>query len=496
MKPPSEPVGPPPRLVRAGQRALLRVRNPALRSLVQLGYRGAARAATAYIVRGERDAAVYVRGSLGTAEFVPGLSDVDLAYVLGSPAGASRARARRLRLGKLRLPLLLLDWPRVYDEAALRDLAGASTYTWGLGTTARSVYADEDVDVLRTLHRPGLYGQTADWRLVRGPDRRPHEPDRDAQARRAAAWLELVYWWRLAPLACVNPTLPRAADLGVKIVAEPARILLWLEHGERVETRGDALRRALAVLPEEEAALRLALELQRTLPETPRPPLAELFPAMVRISTRIADVIAAQVEEAGTTDVRLVGPRQEGALPLADWRGIVAPTGPDESFETLAGDPGDPVALARAATEHASGTYPVLAADGLIVMPGLELVRTRLRAVECPVTDPVPFALRAGAATAAFPNVAGWSAHDTARRAVAEHRALLRRPSSGDGIGTLLTAARAGLFLESVAGGDPELYATPAEAARRLGWHEGDPAELRRLVLGLAAYQTDDPLDH
>lgn len=495
MRPPSAPVGSPSPFARAAQRLLLRARHPALRSLVQLVYRASAYLASSYAVRGERDASVYVRGSLGTAEFVPGLSDVDLAFVLGSPAGAARTRTRWRRLGRLRLPLLLLDWPRVYDEAALRDLAGASAFTWGLGTTARSVHADEDVDAIRMLDRPGLQGATADWRLVRGRDRRPREPERDAQARRAAAWLELVYWWRLAFLACVDPTLPRAADLCVKIVAEPARILLWLENGERLETRGDALRRALDVLPEEEAAFQLALELQRTLPDSPRPPLAELFAAAVRLSRRIAGVIAAQVEESGTTDVHLVGAPQEGALPLADWRGIVCPSGPDESFETLAGDPGDPVAIAAAATDLASGTYPMLAVDGLAVLPGVALPRTRLRAVECPVTDPVPFALRAGAETAAFPNVAGWSAHDTARRAVAEHRALLSRPDRAEERGTLLTAARAGLFLESVVEGDPELCVTPVEAARRLGPHDGD-AELRRLVLGLAAYQAGDPLHH
>jgi DNA-binding NarL/FixJ family response regulator len=56
-----------------------------------------------------------------------------------------------------------------------------------------------------------------------------------------------------------------------------------------------------------------------------------------------------------------------------------------------------------------------------MVLPA-ERWRSRLRAVTCPVTDPVSFALVAGGTVARFPNVDGWSAEHAARRAVAEHR--------------------------------------------------------------------------
>jgi hypothetical protein len=475
---------------------LLRMRHPLLRGLVELAYRAAARGGSAYVLRGERDGSVYVRGGFGTTEFVPGLSDIDLVLVVGSEAAAKRSRRRWLRLAGLHLPPLLLDWPRIYDEAALRELSGATKFTWGLDRPQRSPYAEQDMDAIRMLERPGLFGPTSDWRLLRGPDRRLPETERDAQARRAAAWLELVYWWRLAFFCCVDPTLPRAADLCVKIVAEPARIWLWLAHGERAASRTEALDRALVRLPEEEAPLRRARELQRALPTGPRPPLVELLPLAVRLSARIARVIADQTAAEGATQVRLSGIIPGKTLALPDWRGIVCPEGPDEAFELVEGDPGDPAAIASAATGHPEGAYPVLTGEGLIMMPGLAIRRTRGRAIKCPVTDPVPFALLSDATTATFPNVRGWSAVDTARRAVAEHRALLAGPHGRKEPGVLLTALRAGLFLQSILEGDPELFVTPAEAARRLGWQEDRAAALRDLVLGLPAYQADDPLHH
>jgi hypothetical protein len=76
--------------------------------------------------------------------------------------------------------------------------------------------------------------------------------------------------------------------------------------------------------------------------------------------------------------------------------------------------------------------------------------------------------------------VRGWSAEDTARRAVAEHRAWLAgEPPSwvtegaaaggGHELGMLLTGARAALFLESLREGEPRLALTVGEAARQLG---------------------------
>jgi hypothetical protein len=145
--------------------------------------------------------------------------------------------------------------------------------------------------------------------------------------------------------------------------------------------------------------------------------------------------------------------------------------------------------------------------------------RTELRAVKSPVTDPVSFALADGAAVARFPDVHGWSARDTAQRAVAEHAAWLRAAPApvpgtepgefaGSVLARLLTAARAGLFLESIENRAPELPVTVTETARRVGAEQAvqdyrefaidrtppSPetlAEVRALVHELPAYADD-----
>jgi hypothetical protein len=74
----------------------------------------------------------------------------------------------------------------------------------------------------------------------------------------------------------------------------------------------------------------------------------------------------------------------------------------------------------------------------------------------------VSFALAAGATLAAFPNVAGFSIHDTAARAVAEHATWLAATDDREleTLGRLITAARAALLWESLDAGDPELPLT------------------------------------
>ena len=111
-----------------------------------------------------------------------------------------------------------------------------------------------------------------------------------------------------------------------------------------------------------------------------------------------------------------------------------------------------------------------------MVMPASSGWPARLRAVQCGATDPVSFALSGGRRTAAFPDVAGWSALDVARRAVAEHGPWVlggpggRAASSGQAgvTGRLLTAARAALFLDSLRAGEPVLPVTAAATARAL----------------------------
>jgi hypothetical protein len=146
-----------------------------------------------------------------------------------------------------------------------------------------------------------------------------------------------------------------------------------------------------------------------------------------------------------------------------------------------------------------------------------------MRTVHCQPTDPVSFALIAGAQFARFPNVPGWSIADTARRAVAEHAAWLAvdaRERSGTVLGRLAIAARAGLLQESVGEAEPELALTidatleslaertpsaaPVAAAAREAYHRfaedrAEPpatltAALRRTVLALPAYVSAEPI--
>src|SRR5205085_9213161 len=108
--------------------------------------------------------------------------------------------------------------------------------------------------------------------------------------------------------------------------------------------------------------------------------------------------------------------------PLADWRTVVWPSIPYETFVPVAGDPTEPDVV-REAIAPEIGLFRALRLGPLLVLP--TLTRGALRAVQCPLTDPVSFALLDGRETAAFPAAPGWSAHDWARRAVDEHRAWL-----------------------------------------------------------------------
>jgi hypothetical protein len=115
-------------------------------------------------------------------------------------------------------------------------------------------------------------------------------------------------------------------------------------------------------------------------------------------------------------------------------------------------------------------------ADGLLVLPAAALSRSELRAIQCPASDPTSFALLRGDRVARFPNPRGWSVEDTARRAVAEHRARLeveprsRAPGKRDGevLGVLITAARAAFLWETIDQGAPQLPVTVTETVRQL----------------------------
>ena len=497
----------------AAQLLLLRARRPGARGAVRRGYELLARLLSACLSRGEDRVSTYLGGGAASGEqFVPGLSDTDVVLVTpsseGTPEGAAPRLRARWRALRRRLPLLdLLIDNAIYDAGELSDLAGASTFGYGLDSggdpAARgSCYfgRDASLDRVRLLERPGLHGEISGWRLIGGPERRPPQPPRGAQLRREAAWLELGFWWRFMFPWCGRGDSPRTADVAVKLLAECARIWLWVAHGERAPSRAEALRLGASELPGEEAALRHALELQPRLQLRPDPALALMLPAALRISRRIAERLAEEVGD-GSMTVRLRGTNAEDLivphhapsaggqlarpLPLADWRAVVAPVGPlDPCFVPLEGEAGDPAAIASATAAYPSGPHPALRAEGVMLMPVLTLRRGALRAIKSPLTDPVVFALADGNGEAVFPAASGWSAPGTASRAVAEHAEWLRAGTGlvpeygaeagpGTELGLLLTAARAARGWESVHEGDPELCVTVAAAARRLAERDG-----------------------
>jgi predicted nucleotidyltransferase len=491
----------------AAQRLMLRTERTPLRALWSAAHELAIRAVAASFARA-CGASVYVKGSFGFGDPVYGVSDIDLVIVLptaGDPVADARsvasAKRRWQRLRSLFPPLQELFHIFVYDSRSLRDAMSAPCFTYGLDrhpAPAGFLGAQPLVDEMGLQERPELFGATREWRLVGGRPAELTPPPDDVDYRRIASWLELQFWWRYAFTACVDPRGPRLPYLCVKLVAEPARIWLWLVDGEQLFSRVEVLHRALQRLPEEEHAFRSALVLHRALPTSPAPPLAEMLPHLVRLSSLIAGELCRQLEPAGVTEVRLVGAggpaiTDRGStvlsgtprLPLVDWRARAVPPLPDELFILIEDDPGDLSALAVAAVAERAGEYPALRAENLLILPATRaqgrshgsdpeqgsarFQRVKLRGIQCPPTDPVSFALADGKESALFPNVPGWSARDSALRAVVEHAAWLAAgrtdgnvrgwitaqtsaaPPAAVSLGRLFTAARAGLFLESLA---------------------------------------------
>jgi Nucleotidyltransferase domain len=526
-------------------RAMLRSARGPLRALWQLAYEGAVRWIAACLRWRARDVAVYAVGSLGRGEPVYGLSDLDLVVV--APRDATRPGRRRERLGVRRDRLLralpgsreLAADVEVCEDHELGLAVAETALTHGLNGDAHPATILVDTGWSRVAglqERPGIGRPLDAWRLVAGPDRRPAAPPADAGRRRIAAWLELQHWWRYAFGGCLHPDGPRTPYLCVKLVSEPVRAWLWLDRGEAVVGRREALLRGLRALPEEEAAIRRVLELEAGLDRFPQAPLADALGLLARLTTRVAGQLAAAAELAGATEVRLVGESEElalpallaprGLLPLADWRAIVAPRLPDEALEFRPGDPGDPRAVAVAARAAAPGVAPALVRGPLVVFPtGDTWAEAILRGAQCPVTDPVTHALLARRRSAAFAKLPGWAVDDVARRAVAEHAAWLRLPASPPRryarvaapppvvtLGRLLTAARAALLVRSLERGEPTLAITVSAIASiaeggqleeaiehgrdaLVTWHRerrrpsnSTVAELRSAVLSLPAY--------
>jgi hypothetical protein len=274
--------------------------------------------------------------------------------------------------------------------------------------------------------------------------------------------------------------------------------------------------------------------LLKALPRSSRAPVPETIAALLRHTERLIRCMTASADAAGYADVRLTGveepivttdtrKRIEGfhgggrsprLLPLADWRARAVPALPDESLLLIDADAIDPATLAATSRADFGGAVPAIRYHSMMLLPTMSPERGTLRALQCEPSDPVSAALADGCSVARFPELDGWSAVHSARRAVSEHRAWLESGEweypphgwvgvqSGPGkhtlrtLGLLFTAARAALFLESIMDGDPELAVTVAGVADRLAARDSScrdavEAALREFRAARAGEATD-----
>ncbi|MEA2374630.1 MAG: hypothetical protein QOD53_1093, partial [Thermoleophilaceae bacterium] len=390
------------------------------------------RTVAAWLCRAAPGSSAFVSGSFASGHPLYGVSDVDLVILAPDSGGAARARVRdRWRALCAHLPLLpsVIELA-VYERGELARATSAPALTYGLeraGPPGAAYRGPEALAETGLLDGPGLYGPMAGWRALGASGAVPPAPAYDRQTTRIAAWLQLQSWWRFAVHTCVAPPGPRSAFTCVKFVSEPVRLLLWLTRGERIFDRRSALVRALRLMPEYEPAIRAALDLHERLPARPAPPVVEMLPHLVELSSQVAELLWRETQDHGRTTVALDVGERDGCVPLVDWRALVCGWLADERLLPEPGDPRDPGAIERAASRSDIGRQPALRHEGLVVLPAAPLNSglDRLRAVQCELTDPVSVALLDGRSEAWFPDVAGWSARDWARRAVAEHGAWL-----------------------------------------------------------------------
>jgi hypothetical protein len=446
------PRAPAPRWAPALQRALLRAgRRSAVRTVASAGYELTARAYARWLLRGVGGATAYLRGGLAQREVRPGFSDVDLALVVPDRAAAARAQARHAELER-RAPWLaqaVLEVPRIYARDDLDRIAGHCMLTF-----PGSAFAPGGPrGIVRHLQQPGVTPAAASWRRLHGPERRPPEPPRDAETQRLAAWLEVQYVWRFAWTAFDDALPPpRAADVMASVVLRSAAACRSLGVAAGDVAFAERIRRDPASAP----------------PDATR--------RLLTTALHLADALAAEVEGAAGegVGVRLAGAaaageaeRRQGAvaaadaarraasprLPLADWHAVVVPDDVVATFALHPGDATDPQVLAAALRAAGPGHYAALRFGRLLLLAPARFGDSQMRAIQCSATDPVSFALLRGDDEARFPAHLGLSAHDWARRAVAEQRAAHERAHP--------QRRRAEDFASSLKEGEPVLRLRP-----------------------------------
>jgi hypothetical protein len=537
----------PTTIVERAQRLVIRTSRGRWRSVWQALYGLLARGYAAWLRGASRRSTVFVRGSLGAGQLRAGFSDIDLTVIVpGDAAESDRASQRvlaRHELLRRRLPQLgktILDRPLVLEAGDLTESSFEPTMTAGLrGCGHSAVYFGEaSQESLIALHNnPGLTGPAAGWRRISGPPRALPGRRFDRDRLRIAAWLALQARWRWLLQTCPDPAPARRIRLCLKLASDPLRIWLALGWGEAPGSLRDVLELSLRRLPAYEPAVLRALKLERDAADLGEPPMAEFLADFVSLTAGIARLLEAEVAPAGYADVaidwrasdRLMPTPVPRGLPLADWRALtragVRSQGrlfadePDETLSPVSLDPARLDHLIEAVLAGRRGPYPALRSGPLCVLASRRWPRTHLRAVQCALTDPVSFALLSGSPIARYPNVPGWSAADTAARAVAEHRAWLDQAGAAEepeALGMLITAMRAAFFQESIQDDRPSLAATVAATLRALESRDSGPcladdveeaylrwrsegtapdrrllADLRVTVAGLDCYRAD-----
>ena len=448
---------------------------------------------------------VWLRGSFGRGDAVPGLSDIDLVAATGpDDLGRALTHLRRKRLTESAVGLGRLVTVDLYEEGQIEPAAEVDELRYGLDGSgdprvlATRLRSRAPADELGLRRRPPLPVPWSGWERIAGPARLRPVAGLEGPDRLTAGWLELQYWWRHATRAAASPPGDLRSYMAAKLTAESARVRLWVAGEWWPATRAEALQRLAGLGARERELAGEALAIEAELPAAGPRPLEPGLRALLLASHDLAERLAAA--SGPGTEVELAGldlpPAAPGGgdRPLADWSARAVPELPDEAFSLHPGHPADPVALAGAA---GGGLRAVR--DGDVLVQGGSAVGS-LRGVQCPMTDPVSFAVLDSRGSAPFPGLPGWSARDCARRAVAEHRSWLAAQAeriyvNERALGLLLTAARAALFLRSLDSERPALALTVAATAEALGEPElaGAPAEravleaLRSNVEGLYA---------
>jgi hypothetical protein len=398
----------------------------------------------------DRGVSLYVRGSTAQGDLLPGMSDVDLVAL--APDGEVERTRRRWKTACRFVPLDRLVSVGVWRTPDLEASARATALTY----RASNEHAPTSA-MAPALVRPDLYGAGIGWQLASGRDVRPQDVTWDEGERAIIAWGELQHWWRFVfKTALRERVMDRLNYPWLKVIVEHARVLLWLDHSIVARSRREVLERAVRIWPDDDVVRRA----QRNW-DTGASPVSIDVPEVLTWALskveQVADRLTEDSPDGGARTVKLAGAHD--VLPLADWHARALARPFDERLVPTPGDPTDLDFLAQCVRDADEVRQPAIEYDGLLLLPSAVYGRAVYRAIQCPVSDPVSFALLRGEHTAAFPGSRGWSAPDGARRAVEEHALWLSSSASPSlrTLGRMLNAVRAASFASSLESSSPTL---------------------------------------